>query len=357
MSDTRPTITIQDVAARAGVSAMTVSRVINNHARVSRVTRQRVEQAIKELGYVPNALARGLSQGRTRMIALIVSDISNPFFTLVARGAEDVAQRNGYTILLGNSDESADKERLYLHAMLSNRIDGLLITPAGNASRRTLDFVKQRGIPFVLIDRAIEGVAADVVMGDSVGGARMLTEHLIKLGHRRIALVNGSREVPTARDRLRGYEQALHTYGIELQPMLVVESNYKREGGYQAARELLALPQEHQPTAILAANNFLGVGVIEALRAAQVDVPHDIAVVCFDDLELASALYPFLTVVAQPARPFGTLAMQFLLDRLDGSETSPPRKVVLPPELIVRRSCGVHLGMLASRKEALMDHS
>lgn len=330
---------------------MTVSRVINNRARVSRATRQRVEQAITELGYVPNALARGLSQGRTRLIALIVSDISNPFFTMIAHGAEDVAQRNDYTIVLGNSDESADKERQHLNAMLSNRIDGLLITPTSGASRRTLDFVKQRGIPFVLIDRDIDGVGADAVIGDSIGGARILTEHLIKLGHHRIALVNGPREVPTARDRQRGYEEALRDYGIEPQPMLMVEGNYKRDGGYKPARQLLMLSPEQQPTAILAANNFLGVCVIETLREAQVDVPQDIAVVCFDDIELASALHPFLTVVAQPARTFGTIAMQFLLDRLDGSETSRPRKVVLPPELIVRVSCGAHLGRLESRKE------
>jgi LacI family transcriptional regulator len=335
---------MEDVAARAGVSTMTVSRVINNHGRVATATRQRVQQAINELGYVPNALARSLLKGRTRTIALIVSDISNPFFTSIARGVEDVARRHGYTVILGNSDESVEKERQYVHAMLSNRIDGLLIAPAGSGSRKTLDFLARHGTKFVLIDRQLPGVAADAVVGDSIGGARLLTEHLIELGHRRIALVGGSHEVPTARDRQRGYEEALRDRGLEPQPALIIESNYKQEGGYRAAQQLLALPADERPTAIFAGNNFLAIGAIQALRAAGLQVPGDIAVVCFDDIELASALQPFLTVMAQPARTFGTVAAQFLFDRLDGAESSAWRRVVLPPELIVRVSCGSQIG-------------
>jgi LacI family transcriptional regulator len=335
--------TIQDVAEHAGVSAMTVSRVINHPAQVAPATRQRVEQAIQELGFVPNALARSLLRGRTHTIALLVSDISNPFFTQVARGVEDVAQRNGYTVIFGNGDESPEKERQYIQALLSRRIDGLLIAAAGSASRAVLDLLTRHKNPFVLIDRAIEGVPADTVIGDSVGGARALTEHLLGLGHRRIALVNGPTEVPTARDRLAGYLQSLRAHGIEPRQELIVVGNYKRDGGYAAAQRLLALPPGQRPTAIFAANNFLGIGVIEALREARLSVPQDMAVVCFDDIELASALYPFLTVAAQPARTFGTIAMQFLLERLDGAEVAAPRKVVLPPELIVRVSCGARL--------------
>jgi LacI family transcriptional regulator len=333
-------VTIQDVAAQAGVSAMTVSRVINHPARVAPATRQRVEQAIHELGFVPNALARSLLHGRTHTIALIVSDISNPFFTLIARGVEDVAQRNGYTVLFGNSDESPEKERQYLQAMLSRRIDGMLISATGSASRPMLELLQRHKSPFVLLDRAIDGISADTVTGDSAGGARVLTEHLIGLGHRRVALVNGPPWASTAQDRRRGYLDALLAHGIPPHPELIVEGNFKRDGGYQAAQQLLALPPEQRPTAIFADNNFHSIGVLEALREAQLRVPQDIAMVCFDDIELASAIYPFLTVVAQPARTFGTIAMQFLLERLDGSATEPPRRVVLPPELLVRISCG-----------------
>src|SRR5262249_55976099 len=162
----------------------------------------------------------------------------------IARGVEDVAQRNGYTVIVGNSDESPTKERQYIQALLSRRIDGLLIAPAGRASRPTLDLLRRHQKPFVLLDRTIEGVAADAVIADSGGGARMLTEHLIQLGHRRIALVNGPLEVSTAQDRQHGYLEALHAHGIGPAPALIVEGYYKRESGYQAAQQLLALPPD-----------------------------------------------------------------------------------------------------------------
>ncbi|HEU5014714.1 MAG TPA: substrate-binding domain-containing protein [Roseiflexaceae bacterium] len=336
-------VTIQDVAAHAGVSAMTVSRVINQPARVAARTRARVEQSIRELGFVPNALAQSLLRGRTHTLALLVSDISNPFFTQVARGVEDVAQRNGYTVIFGNSDESVEKERQYIQALLGRRIDGLLITTSSHSSHAMLDLLARHEKPFVLIDRSIDGVQADSVVGDSIGGARTLTNHLLTLGHRRIAIIHGPAAVPTAIDRRRGYEEALRAHGIAPDPTLIVEGNFKRDGGYRAAQQLLALPPEQRPTAVFADNNFHAIGLIEALREAQLRVPEDMAVVCFDDIELASALHPFLTVVAQPARTFGTIAMQFLLERLDGTESPPPRKVVLPPEFIVRESCGAHL--------------
>jgi len=340
MKKIRPAVTIQDVAARARVSAMTVSRVVNGHVWVAEATRKRVEQVIEELGYVPNGLARGLLKGHTRTIALLVSDISNPFFTLIARGVEDVAQSKGYTVNFGNSDEALAKEHQYVHAMLSKGIDGMLLTPAQKGSRKTIDFLLRRGTPVVVIDREMEGIRTDQIVGDSVGGARRLIQHLLSLGHRSIALVNGPPTVPTAIDRRRGYVEALGEAGLTPMPTLILESNYKRDGGFRAAQQLLALPDDDRPTAIFAANNFLAIGVIEALRQAGLSVPEDIAVVCFDDIELASLLHPFLTVAAQPARTFGTIAAQFLIERIEAREPIAPRKVVLPPELIVRLSCG-----------------
>lgn len=322
---------------------MTVSRVVNQAKRVAPETRERVEQAIHDLGFVPNALARGLLQGRTHTIALLLTDISNPFFTQIARGVEDVAQRNGYTVIFANSDESPQKESQYVQTLLSRQIDGLIIAPAGSASRPLLDLLIRRKKPVVLIDRLIDGIAVDTVVGDNVGGARILTEHLIALGHHRIALVHASAEISTARERQRGYLEALRLHGIAVDQDLIVEGDFKRAGGAEAARQLLKLPIDRRPTAIFADNNFHAIGVIEVLREAKQHVPRDIAVVCFDDIELASALQPFLTVVAQPARTFGTIAMQFLLDRFTSTEAIPARRVVLPPELIVRESCGVRL--------------
>jgi LacI family transcriptional regulator len=261
-----------------------------------------------------------------------------------------VAQRNGYVVILANSDEAPEKERQYIHTLLSRQIDGLLIAAAGNASRPLLDLLSRHKKPFVLIDRVIDGISADTVVGDNTGGARILTEHLISLGHRRIALINGSSEVSTARERRRGYLEALRSYGIEAQPELIVEGNFKREGGVQAARRLLALPADQQPTAIFADNNFHAIGAIEALRDAGLSVPNDIALVCFDDTELVSAIQPFLTVMSQPARTFGTIGMQFLLERLESAEPLPPRKVILPSELTVRMSCGARADVAQSRR-------
>lgn len=350
ISESPSGVTIQDVAARAGVSAMTVSRVINQPARVAPATRERVEQAIRELGFVPNALARGLLRGRTHTVALLVSDIGNPFFTQIVRGAEDVAQRNGYTVILANSDEAPEKERQYVQTLLSRQIDGLLVAPVGNSSRPLLDQLARHQKPFVLIDRTIEGVTADLVVGDNVGGARTLTEHLIGLGHQRIALINGSSEVSTARERRRGYLEALRLHGIEARPELIAEGDFKREGGVRGARRLLALPPEQRPTAIFADNNFHAIGAIEVLRENGLAVPDDMALVCFDDTELVSAIQPFLTVVSQPARTFGTIGMQFLLERIDGAETQSPRRVVLPPELTVRISCGARSKLALPRR-------
>ena len=256
------------------------------------------------------------------------------------RGAEDVARRSGYSLILANSDESPDKERQYIHTLLSRQIDGLLVAPASNASRPLLELLSRHKKPFVLIDRVVDGVHADVVVSDNIGGARILTEHLIGLGHHRIGLINGLPWVSTARERRCGYMEALRIHGIEARPELVVEGNLKREGGARAARQLLALPPDQRPTAIFADTIFHAVGAIECLRGACLSIPEDIALVCFDDIELLSALQPFLTTVSQPAHMFGTIGMQILLERLNGGEAQPLRKIVLPLELTVRISCG-----------------
>ena len=191
----------------------------------------------------------------------------------------------------------------------------------------------------------VDGVKADVVIGDSIGGARLLTEQLIKLGHRRIAINNEPNSVSSARDRLRGFIETLHSHHIEPHPQLVIESNYKRSGGHRAIQQLLSLPPDQRPTPIVAGNNSLCIGIIEGLREAELRVPEDMALVCFDDIEWASAIYPFLTVVSQPARTFGTVAAQFLLERLDSPDSWQPRKTVLAAEMTVRISCGAQLGL------------
>jgi LacI family transcriptional regulator len=332
-------VTMRQVADRAGVSAMTVSRVINASPRVSAEARRRVEAAIADLGYVPNRLARGLIRKKTGAIGLIVPDVGNPFFTLVVRGAEEVAWRSGYHVILCNTQGDLERERGYLDDMLAFQVEGLLIVPAGDRSNPSLRALKKNGVPFVLIDRSISGHDGDLVQGDSVAGARRLVEHLIGLGHRRIGMVTETGEVSTARDRVQGYREALEAAGIEFDPQLVDEASAI---DVDAARDatLRLLDLQRPPTAIFSVNNIAVVGVAEAARDRGLVIPRDLALVCFDDIDHASRFHPFLTVMAQPAETFGTIATQLLLDRLAGRVSERRRIVVLPADFIVRESCG-----------------
>ncbi len=335
-------VTMRQVAERAGVSAMTVSRVINESPRVSEEARTRVEAAIAELGYVPNRLARGLNRQKTGAIGLIVPDVANPFFTLVVRGAEEVAWRAGYHVILCNTQGDLERERGYLEDMLAFQVEGLLIVPVGDRSKPSLRVLKKNDVPYVLIDRSIPGHDGDLVQGDSVAGARRLVEHLIGLGHRHIAMVTETSEVSTARDRLQGYKEALAAARIQFRPELVTEASaIDVNAAHDATLRLLDL--EDPPTAIFSVNNIAVVGVAEAARERGLEIPRDLAVVCFDDIEHASRFLPFLTVMAQPAETFGTIATQLLLDRLSGQVSERRRTVVLPAYFIVRESCGAQV--------------
>jgi LacI family transcriptional regulator len=334
-------VTMRDVAAKAGVSAMTVSRVIND-GRVGEDARRRVEAAIAELGYVPNRLASGLTRRKTGAIGLIVPDVANPFFTLVVRGAEEVAWRAGYHVILCNTQADVERERGYLEDMLAFQVEGLLIAPVGERSRSNLRVARKNGVPLVLIDRSLSGYHGDLVQGDSIAGARRLVDHLIGLGHERIAMVTEPGEVSTARDREQGYREALERAGISFRPEYLVEASaIDPRVAHDATLALLSLAEP--PTAIFSVNNIAVVGVAEALRERGLDVPRDVALVCFDDIEHASRFFPFLTVMSQPAETFGTIATQLLLDRLAGRVSERRRLVVLPAEFIVRQSCGAQL--------------
>jgi LacI family transcriptional regulator len=333
-----PTVTIRDVARHAGVSPMTVSRVINESATVSRDTRTRVEEAIAVLGYIPSRLARGLSAQRTGTLAVLVPDVANPFFTLIVRAAEDVARRADFRVLLCDTRADVTIEREVIEEMIAHRVEGLVIAPVSDRSRDPLRRLEAFGMPFVLVDRTVPGVDADAVLGESRAGARQLVEHLLGLGHRRIGMIVESDLVSTARERRLGYEAALSSAGIPLDPALVVDATVDRGGGFTGMQSLLEL--DDRPTALFAVNNLVAVGAIEAVRAAGLEVPDDVALVCFDDIEYASRLYPFLTVMEQPAETFGTLGMQLLLERIGGRAPERKRVVVLPPDFVVRRSCG-----------------
>ncbi|MBC8449878.1 MAG: substrate-binding domain-containing protein [Chloroflexi bacterium] len=329
--------TISDVAKRAGVSPATVSRVIQGAKNVRPATRERVERAIQELGYVPSAVAQSLRSKRTRSLALVVSDITNTFWTTVARGVEDVAHRHDYSVFLCNTDENLAKQLRYLDFLISQQVDGVIIAPYDSEARH-LDKLRQRNIPTVLIDRRIEGWDVDSVGGDSVSGARALVQHVISLGHRRIAMVSGAASTSTAEDRVAGYCIALAEAGIALDARLIKRGEFRLASGEELTDQLLQ--DGLGPTAIFAANNAIAMGVIAALEKRGLRIPQDIALVCYDDFPTASRFFPFLTVVAQPAYDMGVNAAQLLLSRLDSEVSLQPRHVVLPSRLIVRHSCG-----------------
>jgi LacI family transcriptional regulator len=332
-------VTIHDVAKEAGVSAMTVSRVINDSPRVSDDTRRRVQASIAKLNYVPNRLARSLTRRKTGAFGVIVPDVANPFFTLIVRGVEQVAWRAGYHVILCDTEGNLERERGYLEDMVAFQVEGVLIAPVGDNSRPNLRLLTRNNVPFVLIDRSIDSFEADLVLGDSVGGARLLVEHLIELGHRRIGMITEGLQVSTARDRLQGYRDALEAGGLPLDDGLVAESS-AIDPAVARDSTMRLLDLADPPSAIFAVNNIAVVGVIEAARERGLEIPHDLALVCFDDIEHVSRIYPFLTVMAQPAETYGTIATQLLLDRLAGRVSQRRRTVVLPAEFIVRQSSG-----------------
>ncbi len=318
---------------------MTVSKVINQTGRISPATRERVQQVIEELGYIPNSNARSLVLQRTQMLSLLITDITNPFYTTLARGAEDAANLRGYRLLFSNSDEDYDKEKNYVETILSTRVDGVLFAPAGDRSLNHLKQLQERNIPFVILDRTVPGITSDVIAGDSRDGALQLIRYLRNLGHRCIALVNGSSEVSTARLREEGYMEGIREADLPFDEDLILRTGYRDFSDEVGIDSLLA--HEHKPTAIFAANNMLAIGVIRLLRKRGLRVPEDISVVCFDDLDLASAFDPFLTVAAQPAYDFGAIGMQMLIDRIEGKAPEEPQTVIMPSELRIRASASV----------------
>ena len=335
--------TITDVARRAGVSTMTVSRVLNGSGYTSAQTRAKVEAAIDELGYVPNALARQLRSKRTKTIALVVSDISNPFFTTIARGVEDFSAGHGFSVMYCNTDESPAEERRYLLMLVERQIDGVLLVPS-RSSGDSFRLLNRHRMPVVVIDRRISARNVDSVRTDSEAGGYALTRHLIELGHRRIAVLTGRREISTSMDRLAGCRRALEEAGLSLPDALVHfgDFNFGRlnhADGHRMAQDVLAAEGE-RPTALFCANNFIGFGAIRALREAGLRVPEDMSVVAFDDLPEEWLSDPFLTVASQPAYEIGYRAVELLLDRISNHHEPAGESVVLPFELVVRRSSG-----------------
>ncbi len=331
--------TLHDVAKRAGVSPMTVSRVVNGSTAVSPGLRSRVEQALAETGYMPNTLARSLRAQRTDTIALLIPDMTNPFFTTLAHGVEAAAREAGLTMILANSDEREDEEQRLTQMLLQRQVDGVLVAPAGTGTE-VIRLCREHGVPVVAVDRRpLEG-GADIVRADSEAGALDLGRLLVGLGHRDMGVLSGPASVPTAVDRVAGFRRALVEEAGLLEPT-VLYGAFSIESGSEMARQAIAAAR--RPTALFAANNFIAIGTLHALDALGLRVPEDVAVVGLDDLPDAMVTFPFLTVASQPAFDIGRESVAMFLDRLANPARSP-REVVFPTRLVVRRSSGGPVG-------------
>jgi LacI family transcriptional regulator, galactose operon repressor len=329
---------IREVAGRAGVSPTTVSHVVNATRFVSHEIRARVMEAMTELGYHPNAVARSLRRGRTHTLGLVLPDSANPYFAELGRGIETAAFGRNYSVVLCNTEGEELRERVYVDLLTRRQVDGLLYVPAGSRVDVLRDLLRQ-ALPVVLVDRDLPGAPIDVVLSDKRGGAYLATRHLIALGHRRIGCIGGPSSLLMSGQRLQGYRDALAEADLPIDESLVLRGDYHPQSGWAAARSLLASPVP--PTAIFAANDLMAIGVLRAAGELGRRVPDDLAVVGFDDIELASYTTPPLTTVSQSASEVGRAAVELLLQRL-ADPARPPVRRTLETRLVVRASCGNH---------------
>ncbi len=328
--------TIVEVAKHARVSIATVSNVIRGTRRVSPALQERVQTAIRELDYSPNEIARSLKVKQTRMLALVLPDITNPFFPEIIRGAEDTAFDRGYFLLTANTDEQIGRERRIVSALRAYRVDGILLASAPGKDSNHIRSVMRGGISIVCLDRTVAGIKTDAVLLDNVRGGRECVRHLIQGGHSKIAIITGSLALQTGIERLRGYEEALREADIEIDPGLVLEGDFREESGYRLGKQLLQ--HRARPTAIFVCNGVMTLGVLKALEEAGVQCPEDIALATFDDLAMDRSFHPHLTAVVQPGYEMGARAATILMDRVEGKLTNEPLIVRIVPTLVIRES-------------------
>lgn len=325
----RPRPTIVDVAGAAGVSKSLVSLVMRGAPNVSDDARAAVLEAASALGYRPNAMARSLAEQRSHVLGLMVSDLTNPFFVDVINGASETAIGGGYRVLVNTGDRDRDREVDALETMLRMQADGMIVA-APIVSQDLLERIGSE-TPTVVTSRGLESAVIDSVVLDDEAGARLAVDHLVALGHRRIAHIDGG-PGPGARQRVRGYRSAMEDHGLGAH-VRVTEGAYTEDGGVQGAVSLLADPTP--PTAVIAANDMAAIGALETLEAHGLAVPDDVSVVGFDDIFVAGLRHVGLTSIRQDGRRMGTLAVEMLIERAEHDRTRP-RHIVLEPQLTVR---------------------
>jgi len=330
--------TLKDIALRANTSVSTVSRILNNKAkrfRISKDTEDLVLKIADELSYRPNQLARGLRTKRSHTIGLLIPDISNPFFAYLTRVIQRITHELGYRLFVCDTDEELDLEVEHVRLLASTGVDGMIIMPVGQQYGH-LEFLNKKNIPFVLIDRYFHELNVSSVTVDSYKGAYAAVEHLINFGHDRIAIIQGLPHTYTSTKRLQGYKDALAHHSVPLDEALIVGNDFRKENGYIATKFLLDM--QCPPTGIFTTSDLITLGAFQAIFEEKLEIPEDVSLVAFDDIDFAPYLVAPLTTVAQPREMMGEIAVKLLMEQIDGETKVDARRIVLEPQLMVRGS-------------------
>jgi LacI family transcriptional regulator len=328
--------TMGDVARIAGVSASTVSHVLNGTRKVDAATRSRVEAAIEATGYRRNVVARSLAAGRTHTVGLSISALTNPYFGSLVHAVERALSNAGYVLIVGDSHDDVDSEKRVTDSLLDRRVDGMIVAPAAGSERVNLPKIARTGTPLVLIDRSID-VGCDQVGPENYSSAWSLTEHLLDLGHRRIGVVRGLAGISSTTERFDGYAAALADRGIEVDAGLVLEGGSNTDVAEHEVHALMS--GENRPTALVSLNNSMTIGTLKALRGLGLSIPADVAFVCYDDFEWSDLFEPKLTAAAQDVDTIGATAVHLLLRRIRGHDGAP-QQIHVPTTFHHRNSCG-----------------
>ena len=335
--------TIKDIARKANVSHTTVSRALNDKSRIKNETKEKILSIAKELNYRPDFIARSLVMRRTKTLGLVITTIANPFYTELSQGIETTAIRLGYNIILCSTNYDLATEKKYIDMLQSKGVDGIIFTSAHMGDPNIIELAKE-GFPTILVNRRTYDPVVrnkiDYVGVDNIRGGFLAVEHLIKLGHKRIGVIGGSSESSVGFERLEGGKKALAAYGLKVMDDYFLEGDFLRGSGYEGGKKFLKM--DERPTAIFATNDYMALGIYQAVLEADIRVPEEIALIGFNDIEFSSIKGIELTTVGQKKYEMGALAVKTLVERIEGQRVGSPEEMILQPELIVRKTCGFH---------------
>lgn len=328
---------MKDIAKLAGVSVVTVSRVVNDSSNVGDETRKKVQQAIKELKYKPNRVAKRLRStvSSGNLLGVLIPDIKNPFYVDVLNGIEEIAYKNNYALIMCNFNQDEEKQSRYIDILLSEAVDGMIVAPVKTDDQKIINVI-QSGLPIVCVDRGLKDVDVDVVLVDNKRGAFLAVEHIIKSGYKRIAYISGKRDIPSSLQREEGYLEALKKYDIAVDSSLIKYGDSSHASGVTLSGDLLDLP--NPPDAIFTGNNLITLGALETINKREIKIPQEVAIVGFDDMYWSNSFNPPLTAVRQPAHEIGKRAIELLIQRIEDPHKSTVQ-MILNADLIQRKSC------------------